>query len=149
MTKEQLAELRKLAKVATDGPWVSAGPSFDGSPVYDNKVVVENPDSNRHEYQICFSSRPQSPSDMEYIAAFNPVTAIALLDRIAELEKQAEALIDVTLISHFGGLANVSEGNALIAIRSMTLPFFNDVSHYTIQEQERLVNRAMIRTLKN
>jgi hypothetical protein len=96
MTKEQLSEqlggLRKLAEEATKGPWAASGPEFDGSPVYDNAVVVNDPDSERHEYQICSSSRPQSPSDMEYIAAFNPVTAIALLDRIAELEKEVADL---------------------------------------------------------
>jgi hypothetical protein len=96
MTNEQLSEqldaLRKLAEEATEGPWAASGPEFDGSPVYDNAVVVNNPDSERHDYQICSSSSPQSPSDMEYIAAFNPVTAVALLDRIDALEKEIEAL---------------------------------------------------------
>lgn len=93
MTKEQLAELRMIAEAATEGPWVAAGPSFGGDkPAYLHDVVVDNPDSDFDGFSILPMHDQESNEDMEYIAAFNPVTAVALLDRIAELEKEVEAL---------------------------------------------------------
>jgi hypothetical protein len=93
MTKEQLAELRRLAEAATDGPWIAAGPAFGGStPKYLNDVVVDNPDSELDCLSIFPLPNEEATEDMEYIAAFNPVTAIALLDRITELEKEIAEL---------------------------------------------------------
>jgi hypothetical protein len=88
MHKKHLNNLRRLAEeVATWGRWAEFG-NDGGLPC---AVVVDNPESDVHRSVVCRAGLNMG-ENMEFIAAFNPVTAVALLDRIDALEKEIEAL---------------------------------------------------------
>lgn len=74
-----LRKLAKLAKAATPGPWTFTAVR-EGWPI----VSTEVPDR--------YLAIPKSRDDAEFMAAANPATVLALLDRIEKLEAQIAEL---------------------------------------------------------
>ena len=89
MTSERLEELRRIAEAATPGPWwvdgweartkdgdrfiASIAPAFQGA----------SPDASCWEVD----------ANIQHIAAFDPTTCLALLDRIEALEQERDAAL--------------------------------------------------------
>lgn len=71
MAEFDVARLREVAEAATPGPWPLIG---GGEYVADVGIVVAPDDGG------------VTPADATFIAAWNPVTAKAVLDRLAEAE---------------------------------------------------------------
>jgi hypothetical protein len=91
VTNEQLAALRQLAGAASPGPWRNgADPShFDSPEVTDDRT---------------FAYYVTEDNDAAFIAALNPTTATALLDRIEELQISDQDRADLlALIRWFDG----------------------------------------------
>lgn len=85
LTTDDLQRLRSVAESATKGPWLDecpyvAGMVKGGRP---NGEVIFMADPNRLSIV-----RNESPANCAYLAAFDPPTALALLDRIAALEAE-------------------------------------------------------------
>src|SRR5690606_13114157 len=84
LTPERLQELRRIAEVATPGPWEWDKYlhlfSATGKPVLTKPFSPDNPDVVE-----------AMPEDLDYIERFNPETALALLDRIEALEQERDA----------------------------------------------------------
>lgn len=83
ITKEQLADLERLARAATPGPWECQ--TSNGW----RRVGTTAANRGRSDGDV-LANDAASPANMAYIAAANPATVLALLDRIAELEVQNE-----------------------------------------------------------
>lgn len=87
MNAEAIKELKRLAEAATPGPWIAAGPSFNGPlPVYCDDVCVDREGDEDDGYSICGAPvglEESSTGDMEFIAAANPS---AIKSLIAQLE---------------------------------------------------------------
>lgn len=85
------AELRKLAEAATPGPWVHHYPSDNPLDCF-RVFMPELPYAGAET----IGDSARAIDDARFISAFNPQTAIALLDEIAALKekvkRQAEAL---------------------------------------------------------
>lgn len=79
ITKEQLAELASLARAATPGPWIKRGVSL---------VEAKTGELSRASIAEVF----HAAEDGDFISAANPVTVLALLDRIIELERDSARL---------------------------------------------------------
>ncbi|WP_019101177.1 ead/Ea22-like family protein [Chromobacterium haemolyticum] len=82
ITKEQFAELERLARAASPGPW-----EYQTSNGW-LRVGTTPANRGRMDGDIV-ANDAASPANMAYIAAANPATVLALLDRIAELEQDA------------------------------------------------------------
>ena len=89
MTDLDLAELRRIAEAATPGPWGAVIAKY-GSEVGEYtgahipgvaEVFITEHDGDRP---------PLEESDAEHIAAFDPPTALALIDRIEALEAERD-----------------------------------------------------------
>ena len=74
LTAERLQELRRIAEAATPGPWAFP---------------------HQKDPYGCYLL-PLSENNASYIAAFDPATALALLDEIDHLRKQRDTLISAT-----------------------------------------------------
>ena len=85
MTSASRSSLREFAEKATPGPWLTN--------VYFECVQTHN----THELSaVCYRGRcDKSEANLDYIAAANPATILAMLDRLDKLEKVAEAASDV------------------------------------------------------
>ncbi|WP_374424589.1 ead/Ea22-like family protein [Chromobacterium sp.] len=83
ITKEQLAELTSLARAATPGPW--ANQTSNGW----RRVGTAAASRGRIDGDVV-ANGAASPANMAYIAAANPAMVLALLDRIAELERERD-----------------------------------------------------------
>lgn len=84
MTSDQIKELRRLAEVATPGPWHSPGLG---------EIHMSSHDSVA---QICFQhdladddEQFGTQADADFIAAANPAAILSLLARIEALEQDA------------------------------------------------------------
>ncbi|MDJ1370644.1 hypothetical protein C7K25_04565 [Gulosibacter molinativorax] len=91
LSGEKLAELRKIAGRATPGPWSAMG--YDDYPGDEGVCILGAANTATGSHMIGYSlpngrSRDQVESDGAHIAAFDPPTVLALLDRIAELEAE-------------------------------------------------------------
>lgn len=75
MTSEQLDELERLARAATPGPWEA----------FDNHIV--RPAVGAVEVDTGNPMIGDSSNDTAYIAATNPKTVLALIERVRELER--------------------------------------------------------------
>lgn len=87
------ANLRALAEAATSGPWTfirHTGPSTMGEHSASDDWTIFGPE----ERQICYEGGRPSLGDPDYIAAANPATIIALLDRLAAAEARNATLTD-------------------------------------------------------
>ena len=74
--------LRKVAEKATPGPWEKE--------LYGRRYCVSRTDTRSN---VCTSFGSHQPAeDADFIATFNPATAIALLDELAALRKENEGL---------------------------------------------------------
>ena len=73
------AELRALAEAATPGPWTRLDTGSEGC-----SVVASG---RRRVARLTHLDLAECRADAAYIAAANPQTVLALLDRIAALEK--------------------------------------------------------------
>lgn len=82
ITKEQFAELERLARAASPGPW-----EYQTSNGW-LRVGTTPANRGRMDGDIV-ANDAASPANMAYIAAANPATVLALLDRIAEQEQDA------------------------------------------------------------
>lgn len=86
-TPERLAELRRIAEAATPGPWISPWDQTHDDP---EEYGFYSADGEKVA-GITWIDGPQfecSEADAHHIAAFDPTTVLALLDRIEELERQ-------------------------------------------------------------
>ncbi len=95
MTDIDTAKLRQLASAATPGPWTAAvWIETDGN---EWRATGPGHDDESHDN----GSEPGCPDeqaaqrDAAFIAAANPTTVLALLDRIAELERACDAHAEV------------------------------------------------------
>ena len=83
-------ELRRLARAASPGPWIAAGPSFGESlPKYLNEVVIDRAGDEDDGYSICgapLGLDKEGSDDMAFVAAANPATITELLDRLESAE---------------------------------------------------------------
>lgn len=90
-------ELEQLAKAATPGPWIGAGPSFgDAMPKFINEVLVDRPDEEDDSYEICrspFCFEDGASNDLRYIAAANPS---AISELISAYRESVAALKETT-----------------------------------------------------
>src|SRR5690606_3901268 len=79
LTPDRLQELRRIAEAATPGPWEWDKSlhlfSATGKPVLTKPFSPDNPD--------VVEARPE---DLDYIERFDPETALALLNRVEQLE---------------------------------------------------------------
>lgn len=82
LTPQRLTELRELAETATPGPWSQAG-AIGG-------VRVNGPRGN-----WVAGSTLGTHQDASHIAAFDPPTALALLDEVERLRTVARAMVSV------------------------------------------------------
>ena len=84
LTPERLAELRRIAEAATPGPWQWAGSRDKGDP---HAYVYAGDYASEGEPDLWCEIVSECPeADAQHIAAFDPTTALALLDRIEALE---------------------------------------------------------------
>lgn len=85
-----LEKLRALAMAATPGPWREWGREVEYGAVY-----IKHPDGRGGMLSVAqvisFDRREENAS---FIEAANPTTIISLLDRIAQLEGERDALRD-------------------------------------------------------
>lgn len=86
MTAEQLAQLREVAERATPGDWRRASTRFNG--------ITATPFTLGGEEVMLASASEKR--DAEFIAAFNPAVALALLD---ELERKDKRIAELEAIS--------------------------------------------------
>lgn len=93
MTKQERDKLRELALAATPGEWEMAS-DLPAYAIYTENGwrVVQTPNqNNRKQWGTSNDTHGIGRfSDAAYIAAANPATLLALLDRIDELEGDAE-----------------------------------------------------------
>jgi hypothetical protein len=84
MTKEELNEMRMVAKTATPGPW---GPWMGNCPFY---VIVKKPAPSLSKHD---DERPTywPYNDGKFVLTFNPQAVLELLDEIERL-KEIEAV---------------------------------------------------------
>lgn len=80
LTADRLAELRKVAEGATDGPWHLVTCKCGNS---------EHPVITTIETEMIIEAFYED-NDAPHVAAFDPPTALALLDRIAQLERERD-----------------------------------------------------------
>lgn len=89
---DDLTALRELAEEATPGPWEALGRSIEQ--MYWNAEFPENPVSCEVECSsYCYGGTGRGvgrSEDSQFIAAANPTTILALLDRL----ERAEAAIE-------------------------------------------------------
>lgn len=89
---DDVARLRALAEAATPGPWEANALGSEG---YD--VRAENPDGGLRRLTIARCGRESWETDKSnaaYIAAMSPDTALRILGRLAEAERERDALRD-------------------------------------------------------
>ncbi|UGA37757.1 hypothetical protein JOS77_28050 [Chromobacterium haemolyticum] len=80
ITKEQMADLERLARAASPGPWECQ--TSNGW----RRVGTTAANRGRSDGDVV-ANDAASPANMAYIAAANPAMALWLVARIAELEK--------------------------------------------------------------
>ncbi|WP_053074595.1 hypothetical protein [Chromobacterium sp. LK1] len=88
ITNDQLAELASLARAATPGPW-RAGRTREI--VSTSEVCIDTDIGPKVLLSGNSNFIADGERDAAFAAAANPVTVLALLARIAELEKQRDA----------------------------------------------------------
>lgn len=83
MTNEELNELERLAKAATEGEWIESD--------HDVYVLDMYDDANEGE-PICFPStaNPNFKNNMKFIAKSNPQTALSLIAEVRRLRELVE-----------------------------------------------------------
>lgn len=84
ITPEQLDELEAVARAATPGPW--ADPMQDDWPESESDILLDLLFDRRTGETNC------DKADAAHIAAFDPVTALALVARVRELEAEVMRL---------------------------------------------------------
>jgi len=76
-------ELEKLAKAATDGPWIKR---------YSERVTMADDTDGSKSICHCYHAGPPGEwkhnENARYIAAANPQAVLELIDRVRELEKR-------------------------------------------------------------
>jgi len=90
LTPERLQELRRIAEAATPGPWWVDG------------WEARTKDGDRFIASIAPAFQGASPdvscwevdANIQHIAAFDPTTALALLDEIERLRREREVLAE-------------------------------------------------------
>lgn len=93
LSAEKLAELREIAGKATPGPWCwyTDGNLMDGATGFAVHSKSDTEDS-RVGFDLAVMEYDQMGQlDASHIAAFDPPTVLAMLDRIEELEGQLDA----------------------------------------------------------
>ena len=116
-------ELEELAKAATTGPWIGAGPSFGAAmPKFINEVLVDRPDEEDDSYEICRSPycfEDGASNDLLYIAAANPSAISELIAAYREAVAALKGLYLHTKNNHvICGLNNSAE-NALATAKRL------------------------------
>lgn len=135
MTAEQLAQLREVAERATCGRWELSFPCDSDSATIDREVegfipicVIEgaHPDGG---YDEDFQSEQQA--NAEFIAAFNPAVALALLDELERkdvlIAEQDKRLVDYAAIAtkSAGRVAELEKKTAFLKEKLAQLANFN------------------------
>lgn len=102
------ADLRELAEKATPGPWIASGVTheFGG-----DRFMFVNVEPLGEIARLPLPDRPAkgyAPTicDQRFIAAFNPATALAILDRLERAEKALDALVNAKALSGVRGLVS-------------------------------------------
>ena len=97
MTDQDLEELKQIAQNATPGQWTTGSTDFTGEfdyTVYGVKPIAPTdwaPD-NSPAFAYCEGMDAQ---DATYVAAFDPPTVLALIDRIEKLEATIQQVRDL------------------------------------------------------
>lgn len=85
MTRDEMQELKRLAREATPGPWESKH----------HGVFAEGTDVCR--VSLTTGHYESEERNRDFIAAANPAVVLALIARIEELEEQVSSLSDMML----------------------------------------------------
>lgn len=97
ITHAERARLRAVAEAATPGEWHSMANGFSKAGQYRYPTVYSAADELRY-IAYCNDRLSVVPTDnianAAHIAAFSPATALALLDRCADMEKNLRILAD-------------------------------------------------------
>lgn len=100
MNADEIKRLREIAGKATPGPWEvdhrfdSSGHEYEAFVITANKSATEIGASRTFEDEYDMLNCRES-DDCDFIAAFNPSTALSLLDRLDALEAEVEKLRNV------------------------------------------------------
>ncbi|QOD84142.1 ead/Ea22-like family protein [Chromobacterium haemolyticum] len=86
IANDQLAELARLARAASPGPW-----EYQTSNGW-RRVGTTAANRGRMDGDIVAPGTMMTSENMAFIAAANPATVLALLDRISELERDSARL---------------------------------------------------------
>lgn len=101
--------LREVAEKATPGPWLYRGKS-------NSWHQAPDPGTNyTYGHSIMDEYNEMKVEDVEYVEAFHPTTAIALLDELAALRTENEGLMEA--LSQFVDSAeevNLGGGDAVV-----------------------------------
>lgn len=84
-------ELRRVAEAATPGPWRMVPDErtyrdLNGHPTGNEYIAGYDVHSDAREIIGCEGINPAQETDAAFIAAANPATVLALLDRVERLE---------------------------------------------------------------
>ena len=95
-SRVDLERLRALAEKATPGPWEVQSPkvrtsAFVGAPRFGYVCNAPVPAS---DWNMEFNATSQARRNVAFIAACDPQTILALLDRVAELENGLRPFVD-------------------------------------------------------
>ena len=117
MTAEQLAQLREVAERATPGDWRRASTRFNG--------ITATPFTLGGEEVMLASASEKR--DAEFIAAFNPAVALALLDELERKDKRIDELEAISsaaekLVRCKGRYHSEQNYRALAALFGVTTP---------------------------
>lgn len=83
MSDIDLDELREKAEAATEGPWIREWPAPDDP--YTKPAILE-----REEYEVVVRAddeRETDLADFDFIAAADPATVLALIERLEDAEE--------------------------------------------------------------
>lgn len=120
-----LPKLRELASKATPGPWHLLGAPWVHQDLADLTVIAGNPDPHKGRLvaecsiEIDWTDdendpRIQEVKNAEFIAGFNPETAIALLDRLERAEAELHGVI-----SDYYGDVDIGFDNRIVRIQQL------------------------------
>jgi len=87
LTSERLAELRRIAQMATPGPWGRSG-RIVYAPTHGHRQVTISVQKGRD------CSAEEADAVALHIASFDPPTVLALLDEIERLRREREEIVD-------------------------------------------------------
>lgn len=126
MTEIDVAKLRSLAEGATPGPWEAVEDSNEHlagcPPTMEWLVSATDPGEDFYEEIIDWGNRGRG-EDAQYIAAANPATILALLDRLEQAEAEVEHWTEGWIIARLTNAEAAIERVRALAERNGVTPW--------------------------